>query len=188
MKGVGPEVKPFTKDCPLKCSHAIPYGNASWCETFRNYEPSMKLDVVKKNNLCRRCLSNWQALHMPKDCRAPPCGNCKGDHNTMICPKPTGIMAVGMIEEETETIPDIYGGRNVFDDIDKQIMMISTQEPTVKNVEGSLGRDSQETGQYYIGILTTKSTMKRSYYLRIHLNPSTALASILLMTHWKLIL
>ena len=53
MKGLGPEAKPMTKDCPLKCSHAIPYGNALWHETFKNYEPSMKLDVIEKNNLCR---------------------------------------------------------------------------------------------------------------------------------------
>ena len=71
----------------------------------------------------------------------------------MICPKPTGmqVMAAGMTEEETETIADIYGRRDVFDDIDQQVMMISTQEPTMKNVEGSIGQDSQETGQYYIG-------------------------------------
>ena len=53
LKGVGMEVKPMTKDCPLRCSHAIPFGNAGWCTTFRKYEPSMKLDVVKKNGLCR---------------------------------------------------------------------------------------------------------------------------------------
>ena len=137
MKGLGPEVKPFTKDCPLKCSHAIPYGNASWCETFRNYEPSMKLDVIKKNNLCRRCLANWQAPHLPGECRAPPCGKCKGDHHTMICPKPTGVqvMAAAVLEEDTETIPDIYGSGGVFDDIDQQVMMVSMHEDTTRGID-----------------------------------------------------
>ena len=36
LKKVGEEIKPMTKDCPLKCSHAIPFGNAGWCMTFRN--------------------------------------------------------------------------------------------------------------------------------------------------------
>ena len=27
-KGLGEEAKPMMKDCPLKCSHAIPFGNA----------------------------------------------------------------------------------------------------------------------------------------------------------------
>ena len=137
MKGLGPEVTPFTKDCPLKCSHAIPFGNASWCETFRNYEPSMKLDVIKKNNLCRRCLANWQAPHLPGECRAPPCGKCKGDHHTMICPKPTGVqvMAAAVLEEDTETIPDIYGSGGVFDDIDQQVMMVSMHEDTTRGID-----------------------------------------------------
>ena len=110
---------------PLKCSHAIPYENASWCETFRNYEPSMKL----------------------------PCGKCKDDHHTMICPKPTvmQVMAAGITEEETETIPDICGDGGVFDDINQQVMMVSTHELATKITEGSTSQDTQELGQYYIG-------------------------------------
>ena len=161
MKGLGPEVKPFTKDCPLKCSHAIPYGNASWCETFKNYEPSMKLDVIKKNNLCRRCLSNWQAPHLPTECRAPTCGKCKGDHHTIICPKPTGmqVMAAAIIEEDTETIPDIYGNGGVFDDIDQQVMMVSTHEDATKKIDGLTSQDTEELGQYYVG-----SSESHEYY------------------------
>ena len=130
IKGVGEETKPMMKDCPLKCSHAITFGNAGWCETFRKYEPNMKLDVVKKNNLCRRCLSNWQPPHSPKECRAPPCGKCKGDHNTLICPNPTEttqVHATAFTEEEPEVVVDIYKDKDVFDDLDQQIMMITTQ-------------------------------------------------------------
>ena len=31
LKGLGEEAKPMMNDCPLKCSHAIPFGNAGWC-------------------------------------------------------------------------------------------------------------------------------------------------------------
>ena len=32
IKGVGEYVKPMMKDCPLKCSHPIPFANTGWCE------------------------------------------------------------------------------------------------------------------------------------------------------------
>ena len=64
----------------------------------------MILDAIKKNNLCRRCLLNWQAPHTPKECLGPLCGKCKGDHHTMICPKPTGVqvMAARIMEKKVE--------------------------------------------------------------------------------------
>ena len=42
----------------------------------------------------------------------------------MICPKPTGVqvMAATVVEEDTETIPDIYGSGGVFDNIDQQVI------------------------------------------------------------------
>ena len=58
LKQLGPDATQLMKNCPLKCAHALAFGSASWCETFKKYEPSMKLDAVKKNNMCRRCLSN----------------------------------------------------------------------------------------------------------------------------------
>ena len=136
------EIKPMTKDCPLRCSHAIPFGNAGWCTTFRKYEPSMKLDVVKKNGLCRRCLSNWGPPHSPKDCRAPACNKCKGDHNMLICPAPSGsiqIHATGFV--------DIYKNKGVFDDLDPQIMMLATE----KDEDQTIQANNEEVGQFYIG-------------------------------------
>ena len=38
------------------------------------------------------------------------------------------VLATGMIEEEKEAVAGIYSGKDVFDDINQQIMMISTQE------------------------------------------------------------
>ena len=102
----------------------------------------MKLDVVKKNGLCRRCLSNWGRPHSPKDCRAPACSKCKGDHNALICPSPSGsvqVHATGFV--------DIYRDRDVFDDLDPQIMMLTVDE----DEQGMLGEGEEEIGQYYVG-------------------------------------
>ena len=132
----------MTKDCPLKCSQAIPFGNAGWCSTFRKYEPSMKLDVVKKNGLCRRCLSNWGTPHSPKDCRAPPCSKCKGDHHMLICPAPSGsvqVHATGFV--------DIYKDKDVFDDLEQQIMMLTMHG----GEEGIFAGREDQVGQYYMG-------------------------------------
>ena len=52
-----------------------------------------------------------------------------------------------------ETIPDIYGG--VFDDINRQVMMISMHE-SGKATEGSTKEVVQEVGQYYMGTTADK--------------------------------
>ena len=73
-------------------------------------------------------------------CRAPPCGKCKGDHNTLICPAPSGSIQV-----HSTGFVDIYKDRNVFDDLDQQIMSLTTNG----GEEGILTCDSDEVGQFY---------------------------------------
>ena len=70
----------------------------------------------------------------------------------MICPKPTGVqvMAAAVLEEDTETIPDIYGSGRVFDDIDQQVRMVSMHEDTTRGID-EVGSDTEELGQYYMG-------------------------------------
>ena len=59
------------------------------------------------------------------------------------------------MEEEVETVPDIYGNGGVFDDINRQVMMISTHE-SVKATEGLTEEVVEEVSQYYIGTTTDK--------------------------------
>ena len=60
----------------------------------------------------------------------------------LICPAPSGsvqIHATGFV--------DIYKDREVFDDLDQQIMMLTTQG----GEEGILTVDGDQMGQYYVG-------------------------------------
>ena len=59
----------------------------------------------------------------------------------LICPAPSGsiqIHATGFV--------DIYKDRDVFDDLDQQIMMLTTEG----GEEGILTAESEEVGQYYV--------------------------------------
>ena len=60
----------------------------------------------------------------------------------IICPAPSGsvqIHATGFV--------DIYKDRDVFDDLDPQIMMLTMEG----GEEGILGGNGDEMGQYYVG-------------------------------------
>ena len=57
--------------------------------------------------------------------------------------------------EKGRTVPDIYGNGGVFDDINRQVMMISTHE-SVKATEGSTEEVVEQVRQYYIGATTDK--------------------------------
>ena len=59
---------PMCMDCPLKCKHALPYGSCEYCENFKNKQLMEKQDIVKKNQLCRKCLRRPPIPHMAKDC------------------------------------------------------------------------------------------------------------------------
>ena len=47
-------------DCPLKDDHKIPYGSAAYCGKFKGKEISVeeRRDMVKKLNLCSKCLKS----------------------------------------------------------------------------------------------------------------------------------
>ena len=82
--------EPWTRDCPIKCNHKVPYGAAEYCPDFRAKDLQMKQDLVKKMNMCRQCLSSPLRPHRTKDCRAPKCLKCTRDHKTLrfILPLP----------------------------------------------------------------------------------------------------
>merc|ERR1712015_423796 len=77
-------------------------------------ELNLKHDTVKKLGLCRRCLKVPKPPHLPKDCKAPKCGKCGEDHNTMICPKPKGTQMYSSIKET----PAMYGD-DIFGDVNE---------------------------------------------------------------------
>ena len=76
-----------------------------------------KQDSVKKNQLCRKCLKHTRVPHLAKDCKAPNCAKCGGDHNTLICNNPTGKQELHAIAgAPTGNLygdGDIYGEQNV---------------------------------------------------------------------------
>merc|ERR1711867_25750 len=102
---------PMCMDCPLKCKHALPYGSCEYCENFKNKQIMEKQDIVKKNQLCRKCLRRPPIPHLAKDCKAPNCEKCGGDHNTQICNKPQGTQELHSINvsKDLYTTDDIYG-------------------------------------------------------------------------------
>ena len=90
---------PMFQDCPLKCPHALPYGSCEYCENFEKKTLMEKQDIVKKNQLCRKCLRKPPIPHMARDCKAPNCAKCNGDHNTSICNNQTGTQELHSIQD-----------------------------------------------------------------------------------------
>ena len=80
----------------------------------------------------------------------------------IICPKPTGmqVMAAAVIEEDTETIPDIYGDEGVFDDIDQQVMMVSTHEDATNATHGLASRIQRSWDSTTLETWKVTSTMR----------------------------
>ena len=91
MKRLKPgQLPPSMQDCPIKCKHAVPYGSAEFYQNFNKKTLMEKQDIVKKYNLGRKCLKFMRIPHLARECRAPNCSKCGGDHNKTICNNPTG--------------------------------------------------------------------------------------------------
>merc|ERR1712240_107358 len=107
---------PNLADCPLGCQDSLPYGSAELCPNFEKKTLLEKQDIVKKNQLCRKCLKRPRIPHLARDCRAPNCGKCGGEHNTSICPNPTGTQEIHSTQREITgdlyNTDDIYGEQN----------------------------------------------------------------------------
>merc|ERR1712240_241795 len=96
--------------------HSLQYGSAELCPNFEKKTLMEKQDIVKKNQLCRKCLKRPRIPHLARDCRAPNCGKCGGEHNTSICPNPTGTQEIHSTQREITgdlyNTDDIYGEQN----------------------------------------------------------------------------
>lgn len=55
------------------------------CKRFRQYDLEHRLQVVRENKLCKRCLCS---NHQISECTARKCSDCDDDvHNIIVCPK-----------------------------------------------------------------------------------------------------
>ncbi|XP_055714369.1 uncharacterized protein LOC129808610 [Phlebotomus papatasi] len=51
------------------------------CPKFLGMFPSDRLNIVRQNNLCRKCITS---THNTRDCTFFPCRKCAGPHNTLL--------------------------------------------------------------------------------------------------------
>ena len=107
--------------CPVGCGDKVSFGAASNCVDFRRMSKAERRDRVKKYYLCRKCLKYLKRVkHNVQDCPAQACGNCKKDHNSLICPEERREQKLHKVQDEKESDDDddqdFYGDMDLFEE------------------------------------------------------------------------